>query len=305
MKITAIFFASMAFTLMAFSQQNITGTFEVDESAANAFIGIEYSSGRLPHEFSGSVGGYTYHLLLGQPLVEFLTNFMRIRATLDAETNIGNFHWEIAPSIYVNYSASLTDIKAFLENFPTYVNTYLANAPQWLRDVIIQHYQNLQLTMYPGKVLDFVESYVPEFLAIEVTNISGTTQSLQGKLSISLTISTRGVSPYYPAYTYNQQLLKITSNVRVTVKRIAFINVSAGWVFWEWSGSTVIPKNGEAQFSLLCFGQSCNQATTQSGRRFYVEFESERGTFLRAYAADYMPFNNEWIGPRSFLVTLD
>lgn len=305
MKTIAVFFTSIAFTLMGYSQQNITGTFEVDESAVNAFIGIEYSSGRLPHEFSGSVGGFTYHLVLGQPLVEFLPNFMRIRATLDAETNIGNFHWEITPSIYVNYSASLTDIKAFLENFPVYVNTYLANAPQWLRDVIIQHYQDLQLTIYPGKVLDFLESYVPQFLAIEVTNISGSTQSMQGKLSISLTITTRGIAPYYPAYTYNQSLLKIKSNVQVTIKRIAFINASQGWVFWEWNGSRVIPKNDSTQFSFQCFGQPCNQATTQSGRRFYVEFESERGTFLRAYATDYMPFNNEWIGPRSFQVTLD
>lgn len=305
MKTIVIFFASITIWFVTFSQQNITGTFEIDESAVNSFIGIEYSSGRLPYEFSGTVGGYTYHLILRQPLVEFLPNFMKIRATLDAETNIGNFHWEITPSIYINYSASLVDIKAFLENFPSYVNTYLNNAPQWLRDIIIQHYQNLHLTIYPGKVLDFVESYVPDFLAIEVTNISGSTQSLQGKLSISLTITTRGVPPNYSAYTYNQSLLKIKSNVRVTVKRIAFINVSLGHVFWEWNGSTVIPKNGETQFTLQCFGSPCNQANTLSGRRFYVEFESERGTFLRAYAADYMPINNEWIGPRTFLVTLD
>lgn len=292
-------------TFTALSQQNITGIFEVDEGAVNSFIAIEYSSGQLPFEFSGSVGGYTYRLVLRQPLVEFLPNFMRIRAGLDAYTSIGYFHWEITPSIYVNYSASLIDIKAFLDNFQIYVNTYLANAPQWLRDVIVQHYQNLGLTIYPGKVIDFVESYVPDFLAIEVTNISGTTQSLQGKLLISLTISTRGIAPHYSAYTYNQQLLKISSNVRVTVKRIAFINESTRWVFWEWTGNTVIPKGGETQFSLLCSGQPCNQATTQSGRRFYVEFESERGTFLRAYAADYMPRNNQWTGPCSFLVTLD
>lgn len=59
------------------------------------------------------------------------------------------------------------------------------------------------------------------------------------------------------------------------------------------------------QFAFQCFGKPCNQAIYQSGRRFYVEFESERGTFLRVYAADNMPFNNRWIGPRSFLVTLD
>jgi len=305
MKTIGFFLAFIAFTLMAFSQQNITGTFEVDESAANAFIGIEYSSGQLPFEFSGTVGGYTYHLVLRQPLIEFLPNFMRMRAGLDAYTSIGNFHWEITPSIYVNYSASLIDIKAFLENFPTYVNTYLADAPQWLRDVIILHYQNLQLTMYPGKVLDFVESYVPEFLAIEVTNISGTTQSLQGKLSISLTITTRGISPYYEAYTYNQELLKIKSNVRVTVKRIAFINASTKWVYWEWTGSKVIPKGSEAQFSIQCFGKPCNQVTSQSGRMFFVEFESERGTFLRAYTAENMPINNTWIGPLPFSITLD
>jgi len=93
--------------------------------------------------------------------------------------------------------------------------------------------------------------------------------------------------------------------VRVTVKHIAFINVSAKWVFWEWTGSKVIPKGSEAQFSIQCFGQSCNQATKQSGRWFFVEFESERGTFLRAYDAENMPINNTWIGPFPFRITLD
>lgn len=294
--------APIASVVPVMSQQTITGTFEVDESAVNGFIAIQYSQPSFPREFSGSIGGFTYRLLLGQPRVEFVPNFMRMRAHLRAETNIGNFDWDITPSIYINNSISLEDVVALLQNFPQYVNTYLANAPQWLRDVIIQHYQDLNLLVYPGKILEFAESFVPEFLAIEVSNIGlDPIVSMQGKVSITAFLTVTGIQPWYPGYTMNRNFFKVRSNVRVTVTNVTFYNASLGITFWDWSGNVSIPKNGETTFQFHCseqYGDDCSgQANTQSGRRIKVLFQSERGRFLHIYAADYMPINGQWRGP--------
>jgi hypothetical protein len=178
----------------------------------------------------------------------------------------------------------------------------LANAPQWLRDVIIQHYQSLNLLVYPGKILEFAESFVPEFLAIEVSNIGlDPIVSMQGKVSITPFLTVTGIQPWYPGYTLNRNFFKVHSNVRVNVTNVTFYNSSLGVVFWDWSGSVLVTKNGEATFQFHCsqqYGDDCSgQATTQGGRRIKVLFESERGRFLHIYAADYMPINGQWRGP--------
>lgn len=300
--ITMLLIIYMCMPLDVFSQQNITGTFEVDESAVNGFVAIQYSSPSFPREFSGTVGGFTYHLYLSQPTVEFVPNYMRMHAHLRAETNIGNFEWDISPSIYINYSISLEDVVALIENFPQYVNTYLSDAPQWLRDVIIQHYQNLNLLVYPGKILEFAESYIPDFLAIEICNIGfDPIISMQDKVSITVFITAQGIPPAYPGYTRNRNFFRIHSNVAVDVKRVTFYSAALGIVYWDWSGTVSIPKNGETIFQFHCsqqYGDDCSgQSTTQGGRRIKVLFESVRGRFLHIYVADYMPINNQWLGP--------
>lgn len=303
----AIAFLVLLFVICALpspGQQNITGTFEIDESAVNNVIAIQYLSPSFPREFSGSIGGFTYHLFLGQPTVEFVPNFMRMHAHLIAQTSIGNFEWDISPSIYINNSISLTDVVALLENFPQYVNTHLTNAPQWLRDVIIQHYQDLNLIVYPEKILEFAESFVPDFLAIEVSNIGlDPIISMQDRVSITAFLTVTGIPPWYPGYTMNRNFFKVHSNVAVHVTNVTFYNSSLGLTFWNWSGNLSVPKNGETTFQFHCseqYGDDCSgQANTQSGRRIKVLFESERGRFLHIYAADYMPINYQWRGPLS------
>jgi hypothetical protein len=294
--------APIASVVPVMSQQTITGTFEVDESAVNGFIAIQYSQPSFPREFSGSIGGFTYRLLLGQPRVEFVPNFMRMRAHLRAETNIGNFDWDISPSIYINNSISLEDVVALLQDFPQYVNTYLANAPQWLRDVIIQHYQNLNLIVYPGKILEFAESYVPPELAIQVSNVGlDPIVSLQGKVSITAFLTVRGIPPTYLGYTQNRNLFKVRPNVAVNVKQIVFADVAYGTIYWQWTGTVSIPKGGEYTFQFHCdqrYGDNCSMLPeSQTSRVIKVLFESARGRFLHVYRADYMPINYQWQGP--------
>jgi hypothetical protein len=212
-----------------FAQETTTLTieFEVDQGAANRFIYADYASPSFPKEFSGTVGSYTYHLMLDRPALEFLPGIMRMQAGLTAETSIGNFEWTITPSIVIDeYSLSLLDIKASLENFANYVNTYLTDAPSWLRDVIIQHFAPIELTTYPGKILDEINSQVPTFVDLEVLNVTpGPLVALDGTLQFQLGIEVRSAPAHFEAYTYDNLYLKLTTTVEITVRKVQVYNI--------------------------------------------------------------------------------
>ncbi len=141
------------------AQRTVSMNFDLYQNAANNIIATE---GNFPLIYSGNVGGNSYYFELEQPTVEFNQNYMKMVAILKINTTVtGYFEIEIQPSIYVNYELSTDDITAFLENFPTYINTNFPQIPQWVRDKIIEHYNSLQLTMYPAKILDYpFEDYV-------------------------------------------------------------------------------------------------------------------------------------------------
>ncbi|BDQ02993.1 hypothetical protein [Ignavibacterium sp.] len=282
------------------AQRTVSMNFDLYQNAANNIIATE---GNFPLIYSGNVGGNSYYFELEQPTVEFNQNYMKMVAILKINTTVtGYFEIEIQPSIYVNYELSTDDITAFLENFPTYINTNFPQIPQWVRDKIIEHYNSLQLTMYPAKILDYAESYVPDFIDVEVSNIIFSVQSQPSKLHIAISFVVTGISPDYKAYTYNRSYAKITSNVRVDIKRLILLSV-LGDIYYEFNGTMPIQKDGEAVFNVY---NSNNNVNFQSGRRLIVVFQSDiRGTFLRVYTAEYMPINNQWEGPKNMMVSFD
>lgn len=162
------------------AQRTVSMNFDLYQNAANNIIAIE---GNFPLIYSGNVGGNSYYFELEQPTVEFNQNFMKMIALLRINTTpTGYLELELRPSIYVNYEISTDNVTAFLENFPNYINNNFPQIPQWVKDKIIEHYQSLQLTMYPAKILDYAESYIPNFLDIEVSNIIFSVQSVPNKL---------------------------------------------------------------------------------------------------------------------------
>lgn len=283
-----------------YAQRTVSMNFDLYQNAANNIIAME---GNFPIIYSGNVGGNSYYFELEQPTVEFNLNYMKMIAVLKINTTqTGYLEIEIHPSIYVNYQLSTDNVTAFLENFPNYINTTFPEIPQWIRDKIIQHYQSLQLEMYPAKILDYAESYVPDFLDIEVSNIGFSVQSLIGKLQIEISFEVTGIAPFYQCYTYNHIYVKITSNVRVDIKRLTLGNI-LGEVYYDYNGTTEIQKDGEAIFNVY---NSNNSAISQNGRYIRVLLQSEeRGTFLRVYSAAYMPYDDQWNGPKPVQVSFD
>jgi len=288
MKKIVTLFCLVLISGLSATERTITSYFEVEEYAVNRIIAQEYDPGSF--EYSGTVGSYTYHLMMGQPEVNFEQNQMNMQATLTAETNVGNYSWTISPSIYVNYSISISQVIALLESFPAYVNTYLANAPQWLRDVIISHYEDLELTVYPAKVLDYTESMVPDYIAFSVKDVTVSVQSLPEVLQIGLGIVVEGTPASFTVETRNQTKLRISSNVETTVKKVQIYATQAGEI-WSNSNSVTIPQNGSYTYSFPDLGV----ANTQGGRTIRIYFENPYNQLVRIYDCYYLWHNNEWI----------
>lgn len=295
-----ILFMLLLFYSSLLAQRTVSMNFDLYQNAANNIIALE---GNFPLIYSGNVGGNSYYFELEQPTVQFNQNYMKMVALLKINTTpTGYLEIELHPSIYVNYELSTDDVTAFLENFPNYINTNFTQIPQWIRDKIIEHYQSLQLTMYPAKVIDYAESYIPDFLDIEVSNIIFSAHSVPGKLKIAISFIVTGIPPHYKCYTYNRQYAKITSNVRADIKRLILLSAT-GDIYYEFNGTMPIQKDGEAVFNVY---HPQNQANFSGGRKIIVIFQSDiRGTFLRAYTAEYMPINNQWEGPKAFIVSFD
>ena len=284
----------------SFAQRTMTLDFDLYQTAANRIL---LKESNFPLIFSGSVSGNSYYFELGQPSVEFSSNYMKMIAVLKINTAAtGLISVTLQPSIYVNYSLSTDNITAFLQEFPNYINTNLSQIPQWIRDKIIEHYQSIGLEMYPAKLLDYAESFIPGDLDIEVSNIGFSIQSLSGKLKVSISFTATGTMPYYQLYTYNHSQVKLKSNVNVNIKRLTVGNL-LGQIYYDYNGNTAVSKDQEAVFNVY---NENNWLTSESGRYVRVLLQSDvRGTFLRRYSAAYLPDNNQWYGPRNVGVSID
>ncbi|MCS7053506.1 MAG: hypothetical protein NZM09_07195 [Ignavibacterium sp.] len=287
-------------TFSLFAQRTINMNFDLYQNAANNIIAMENN---FPIIYSGNVGGNSYYFELEQPTVEFNQNFMKMIAILKINTTpTGYLELEIQPSIYVNYSLSTDNVTAFLQNLPNYINSNFPQIPQWIKDKIIEHYQSLQLEMYPAKLLNYAESLIPNFLAIEISNIDFSLRSLSGKLQIGISFVAAGIAPNYQCYTFNHNFVKITSNVQVDIKRLTLVT-GGGTIIYDFNGTMPIQKGGEVVFNVT--NPNNYWITNQSGRRIRVLLQSNiRGTFLRVYSADYVPDNDQWM-LKPMLVTFD
>lgn len=291
----------LLFTTSLLAQRTVSMNFDLYQNAANNIIAME---GNFPLIYYGTIGSWSYYFELEQPTVEFSQNFMKMIAVLKINTTpTGYQELELHPSIYVNYSLSTDNVTAFLLNFPYYINTTFPWIPQEIRNKIIEYYQTLGLEIYPAKLLDYAESFIPDFLAVEVSNISfEPIQSLPGKLQIVITFDVTGIPPDYKCYTFNKTYAKITSNVSADVKRLRLIS-GLGQVFSDFVGTMHIQKGGEAVFNIY---HKNNVINYQSGRKIIAFLQSNvRGTFIRVYNAEYMPENNQWSDPKLHISTFD
>lgn len=149
--------------------------------------------------------------------------------------------------------------------------------------MIIDSFQNLNLTIYPLKVLDVINGTVPNSLPIDVTNVTLNVKSLSQKLKIDF-VFTIAVSAPKLTIEYkrlNELKIKITTNADVTIRSIQFYTVGAEQIKQDYAQK--ISKGNSYEFSASNFS---NMASVSQGRTLRIIFEtSSSGRISAIYDA--------------------
>lgn len=276
----------LLFNSFVFAQQNLTTYFEIDQEAVNRILLIDYN--RSAVHFSGSYQGFSYDLQLETPEVRFTPGYMHLNATLTAGTSVGSFEWTLTPSIVVDYDVSLDDLRGVITAFDAWVQANLTGAPAWLKDVVIQHYENLELTMYPSKILDYATSLIPGTVDIDVVDIDGfNIEAQEGKLQIGIHISVIGTPPYFTAETYGKTQMKMSSNIDVTIDKVDMVLGLGQLSIFTDNTDRQIPANGS-----FTYNSSHGYDMTGQGyaTRFWrVILKNDHNVFVRIYTCYDFP----------------
>jgi len=126
--------------------------------------------------------------------------------SIDIEPGVVNFNFEIYVDVVIagmpiqyNYpfiiplnipsgELSITGIITFLEGIPTQINSM--DGPQWVKNIIIDEYEGLELTVYPNSLLEAANESIPNFVDVTVNNASYTWEALSDLLQYSISIET-------------------------------------------------------------------------------------------------------------------
>ncbi|MDR3668382.1 MAG: hypothetical protein P4L35_16180, partial [Ignavibacteriaceae bacterium] len=112
------------------------------------------------------------------PVVQLNTNSATVQFTIIANTSIGNYSFTVQPTFTIpNLDVSLSQITAIIQQFDTIINNR-SDIPSWLKPIIIAGYNNLDLTIYPSKLLDYANSMIPNWADIHVTDIVSGAESI-------------------------------------------------------------------------------------------------------------------------------
>ena len=144
--------------------------FEVAEDAINNVIEAQ----SIPRSFSGTYNGINYRAAANVQ-IKLKTNQISARLVVSGNLSYSNgsskeIIWVVNPSVTINnFDITATEIIGILQSIPSLVNSQ--SEPQFLKDIIINAYEDLELTLYPQRLLDVANDLVPTFLDIQVDDI--------------------------------------------------------------------------------------------------------------------------------------
>lgn len=150
---------------------------------------------------SGSISGYTYSISITKPFVQLNPNSATVQFTIQANTSIGNYIFTVQPTFSIpNLSISLSQITAAIQQFDGIINAR-TDIPSWLKPIIINGYNNLNLMVYPSKLLDYANAQLPIWADIQVTDISISFAVIQDALDFTFTPTVQG-TPRFLLYNF-------------------------------------------------------------------------------------------------------
>lgn len=159
-------------------------TFDISQNAINAFV----SRVTFPH-FTGTFPNtnITYETWISTPYItlhdcELKANFTIYVITFDG-IEYHEYVIPVSPDLIIyEQGYSFQEIRAFIVYLPELINGL--NIPQIVKDLIIQKYEDLDLPMYPGRLLELANSYVPPYMWLNFYDYFVTWGVLEGKMRL-------------------------------------------------------------------------------------------------------------------------
>ncbi len=202
-----------------------------------------------PHPL-GNHDGDDYDIYLWNPAIDIEPGTVNFNFTIYADIVIAGtpIQYDYLFNIPLNIPSgelSITGIITFLEGIPAQINGM--DGPQWVKDIIIDEYEGLELTVYPNSLLEDANASIPELMDITVGDIAFTWEASTDLLRFSLTVEVVGNSPWI-----NGQWKEITgtarydvrfnSNVEEEVLFVGIYNILGGHGETENPGITTTPE---------------------------------------------------------------
>ena len=285
----SVMLAFLSFPAIVLSQsRTISASVQVTATAINRFI----SAQTFP-TLNGSASGYTYYITITSPVVQLNTNSATVQFTIQANTSAGNYTFNVQPTITIpNLSVTVSQIIATLQGFGDMIYSR-TDIPSWLKPVIISGYNNLNLVMYPSKLIDYANSAVPDFINIQVTDIGVSFTVAPGAMTFTLSVVAQGTPPVFTAQWMKrgvgQLSVRFGGNVATMVKQVRIYDVNSTEVYRNDNLNISVPNDG---YCVQIDPTSYISVTT-----YYISviFHSPYGQYARRY---YFSFNtatyNTW-----------
>ncbi len=188
--------------------------FELTSTMINRALNQEYTSLGLGSVYQGSVPAAlvsSYSLNLSLPHILLDQNSLRVvmgfscNAVVSGQTV--SYSFSVSPDLTISPSViTSSQVTAALLNLPDKLNTdpNLSSIPAWVKTLVTQYYNSLQLWMYPSKLIAEANSssewLLQRAMYLKSAEENGLTLSYSvtaDKVAISLTCNIHAAKPYF------------------------------------------------------------------------------------------------------------
>lgn len=261
--------------------------YQINASTINRFI----ASQTFP-TLTGTYSSYSYNISITPPVVQLNTNSATVQFTIIANTSIGNYSFTVQPTFTIpNLDVSLSQITAIIQQFDTIINNR-SDIPSWLKPIIIAGYNNLDLTIYPSKLLDYANSMIPNWADIHVTDIGVSFAVIPNAIDFTFTPTILGTPPSFSCQWLKPRpqlmYLRFNSTVATTIYQVGVYNSLGKQVYQNLNLNSDISKDGTSSQIGIGYLATGNYY-------IYVLFHSDKGEYARYYYLSYDTDNyNTW-----------
>jgi hypothetical protein len=293
--IIALFVFSANADYPSYTSYDISLNFEVTESAMDQFIRLQLFPAPVGTYTDGS-NSYSYSISIFQPDIEVASGSVTFSSAIIASvTLLGNtvsYTYPISVPVSIpTDSISVNDIKGFLEDIPDEINN-ISTGPQWLKNIIIDAYEDLELSLYPEQFLEDINDQIPDDLDIVIEDIEFSWTALTEKLQITVSVPCSSRAPFVEKVnswdeSSTQYKIQFRSNVFLRILNIEMYNSSLGQNVANGSTAMTIPAptNGNDVGATVTVTLNANSG-------YY--FNSGNYIIRVVFGNDYGWFSNSW-----------